>query len=159
MEQLIKAVINDRHHVDVTEMDDLDIIEVGENAYQLIHDSRTYNIRLTVYNRIKKSVSFMIDDTPYQVDLKDQVDATIDKMGLNDVIIGGAEDCMAPMPGLVLDVYTNVGDQVEAGDPLVILEAMKMENVIKAEHDGVISEVLVKSGDKVEKGQKMVAFE
>jgi len=65
----------------------------------------------------------------------------------------------APMPGLILEVKVSDGDKVAKGDPLVIIEAMKMENVIKAPADGVVKTVNVAQGDSVEKGDQMLEFE
>ncbi len=64
----------------------------------------------------------------------------------------------APMPGKILDVKVNVGDSVKAGDVLMILEAMKMENEIVAPRDGTVKEVLVNPGDNVERGTPLVVI-
>ncbi|HEV2084196.1 MAG TPA: biotin/lipoyl-containing protein [Gemmatimonadales bacterium] len=65
----------------------------------------------------------------------------------------------APMPGLVVRVQVQPGEQVAAGDPLVVLEAMKMENELKAGAPGVVKAVRVAPGEAVEKGQVLVEFE
>ena len=65
----------------------------------------------------------------------------------------------APMPGLVLRIQVEPGQRVEAGAGLVVLEAMKMENELKAAASGVIKAVLVNSGQAVEKGQVLLEFE
>lgn len=65
----------------------------------------------------------------------------------------------APMPGLVARVQVQPGDQVEAGAPLVVLEAMKMENELKAAAAGLVKAVRVTPGEAVEKGQVLVEFE
>lgn len=65
----------------------------------------------------------------------------------------------APMPGLVVRVQVQPGEQVAAGAPLVVLEAMKMENELKAGAPGVVKSVRVASGEAVEKGQVLVEFE
>ncbi len=65
----------------------------------------------------------------------------------------------APMPGLILELKTTVGDSVKKGDALVIIEAMKMENVIKASGDGIIKSISVESGQSVEKGDMILEFE
>jgi len=62
----------------------------------------------------------------------------------------------APMPGLIQEVRVRSGDQVKAGAPLVILEAMKMENVISAPYDATVSEVVVSQGQTVTAGQTLV---
>jgi propionyl-CoA carboxylase alpha chain len=65
----------------------------------------------------------------------------------------------APMPGLVVRVQVEPGQQVTAGSPLVVLEAMKMENELKAAAPGVVKSVKAAPGDAVEKGQVLVEFE
>jgi pyruvate carboxylase subunit B len=65
----------------------------------------------------------------------------------------------APMPGLVVRVQVQPGEQVAAGAPLVVLEAMKMENELKAGAPGVVKSVRVAPGEAVEKGQVLVEFE
>ena len=62
----------------------------------------------------------------------------------------------APMPGKILEVLVNAGDQVKEDDELVMLEAMKMENPIYAPGDGAIKEIKVKAGDSVETDQVMI---
>jgi len=71
----------------------------------------------------------------------------------------GALEIRAPMPALVSSVRVNVGDTVAAGQGLVILEAMKMENEIKSHRDGVVGKVLVSKGKSVEKGELLVVLE
>jgi biotin carboxyl carrier protein len=62
------------------------------------------------------------------------------------------------MPGLVVRVSVAAGDRVEAGQSVVIMEAMKMENDLKAEAAGVVGRVAVESGEAVEKGAVLVEF-
>ncbi len=64
----------------------------------------------------------------------------------------------APMPGLVLDIRVSEGDEVKKGDPILVLEAMKMENIIKSPTDGVIKKINVKKGLAVEKNQVLINF-
>jgi biotin carboxyl carrier protein len=63
------------------------------------------------------------------------------------------------MPGLVLNILVEAGQEVSKGDALLILEAMKMENVIKASGDGKVRSVKVKKGDAVDKGLLLVEME
>lgn len=64
----------------------------------------------------------------------------------------GGETVAAPMPGTILDIRCSAGQQVQAGDILFILEAMKMENEICAPHDGTVSSVCVQKGASVQTG-------
>ncbi len=72
---------------------------------------------------------------------------------------GGAGDVCAPLAGLVLEVCVKVGQQVSAGDVLARLEAMKMENDIKATGSGTVSEILISQGDEVQEGQALLKLE
>ncbi|MCR4878024.1 MAG: acetyl-CoA carboxylase biotin carboxyl carrier protein subunit, partial [Bacteroidales bacterium] len=65
----------------------------------------------------------------------------------------------SPLPGTVLDVFVKAGDAVKVGQRLLLLEAMKMENNIDADRDGVIKEVKVNKSDAVMEGQVLVVFE
>tara|TARA_Y100000814_G_scaffold124158_1_gene89290 strand:- start:1570 stop:1947 length:378 start_codon:yes stop_codon:yes gene_type:complete len=65
----------------------------------------------------------------------------------------------APLPGEVLSIEVNVGQIVSSGTKLLVLEAMKMENIITAETDGKITSILVSKGDKVEAGQELIKIE
>ena len=69
-----------------------------------------------------------------------------------------AHTVKAVMPGIVRDVCVENGASVEQGQPLVILEAMKMQNEIRADRSGTVETVHVAVGDTVEKGQKLVDF-
>lgn len=72
---------------------------------------------------------------------------------------GGANALAAPMPGTVLSVDVTPGQPVRRGDPLLVLEAMKMQNIIRAPADAVVGEVLVKAGQAVGFGEALVRFE
>ena len=64
----------------------------------------------------------------------------------------------APMPGLVVRVEVSQGEAVEAGAGLVVVEAMKMENELRASHKGVVEQIHVQAGDRVEKGAPLVTL-
>lgn len=71
----------------------------------------------------------------------------------------GENTLTAPMPGKILEIKTKIGDQVEAGQPLVILEAMKMENVMTAPASGIVREIPTKVGANVNQGDPLVIIE
>ena len=81
--------------------------------------------------------------------------ATMARAGSAQVV----KDIKAPMPGLVLQISVGPGDTVEKGDPLLILEAMKMENVLKAPGSGTVKKVSVNQGQAVEKNQLLIEME
>ena len=79
-------------------------------------------------------------------------------MGLDKVKLKKLTYVDAPMPGRVLKLYAKKGIKISVGDPLLSLEAMKMENIIKAEGEGVVDEILIKEDQVVDKGAILIRF-
>ena len=71
----------------------------------------------------------------------------------------GEYNVISPMPGLILEVKVNVGDRVEAGDPVVIMEAMKMQNELATEVAGVVKEIRVQTKQTVDSQTPLVLIE
>ena len=106
----------------------------------------------------KKKFTIKIANGIYNINLKDKADALLEKLGmthLQNVII---KDIKAPMPGLILDIMVEVGQEVKKGDALMILEAMKMENVLKSTGEGIITSIEVEKGQSVEKNNVLIKF-
>jgi biotin carboxyl carrier protein len=106
-----------------------------------------------------KELNFRHNHSTHIVQFKNNLDYVLDKMGIKRTFEAVNTDVKAPMPGKVLSVMINVGDTVAKGDGIMILEAMKMENVLKAEGDCVIKSILIEAGQTVEKGQVMIELE
>ncbi len=89
--------------------------------------------------------------------------AGTDGTGQGDGQAGAAvevkDGLFAPVPGKIVDVFVKPGDRVKEGAPLVVLEAMKMENELRAPKKGVVSAVLVKKGDTADRGQVLVGID
>ena len=79
-------------------------------------------------------------------------------MGLSNLLAAKVSEIKAPMPGMVLKVLVEEGAEIKKGDNLFVLEAMKMENIIKSPADVVVKTIKIKPGDKVEKGQILIQF-
>lgn len=105
-----------------------------------------------------KRYQIQIDGRIYHVQISDAVDQQILTMNLKTKRSNQLKELRAPMPGLVRQVNVQAGDQVDAGDSLFILEAMKMENLLKSPVNGKVSDVFVKPGESVEKNQILLSF-
>ena len=81
------------------------------------------------------------------------------QLGMESAFGNKIKDIKAPMPGLVLNILVYEGLEVSKGDNILVLEAMKMENIIKSPSNGKISKILVSPGGKVEKNQILVQFD
>jgi len=106
-----------------------------------------------------KEMNFRHNHSTHTLQFKNDLDYVLDKMGIKRTFEAVNTDVKAPMPGKVLSVIVKVGDSVAKGDGIMILEAMKMENVLKAEGDCVIKSILIEAGQSVEKGQVMIELE
>ena len=114
---------------------------------------------LYLLNRLEKSFFIKVDGIKYQMNTKDKYDELLQSLGMDTMASKKVADLKAPMPGLVLDISVEVGQEVFVGDTLLILEAMKMENVIKSPTDGVIKSISVNKTETVEKNQLILNFE
>jgi biotin carboxyl carrier protein len=137
---------------------DWDIISVGKNKFHIIYKERSYNAELIAISEDKKEVSLKLDNNIYKVAVKNKFDQLLEKLGMTDLASSKLNDVKAPMPGLILSIEVNIGDELKKGDKIMILEAMKMENMLKSPGEGVVKEINVKEGDSVEKNAVLVKF-
>lgn len=101
---------------------------------------------------------FYLNGQPVTTVVKNELDQLLERLGIDQVSTTLHTDVKAPMPGKILDVRVKAGDVVTKGQTLLILEAMKMENVVKSSADGTVSQVAVSTGQTVEKNQLLVSF-
>lgn len=80
-------------------------------------------------------------------------------MGFDKPKIRKLKELSAPMPGRITNIHIELGQAINPGDAIVSLEAMKMENVLKAEGIGVVSAITIQQGDVVDKGTVLVSFD
>jgi len=164
---MLKITLNDKHEFDIQLATDNitvngkefhpDLIKISDTQYHLLLNHKSYNI--TVSNGIdNKHLVIKVNGNSYTVNIKDQYDLLLQELGMDAALETKAEDIKAPMPGLVLDVLVNAGDEVVKDTPLIILEAMKMENMIKASATAIVDKIHIKPKDAVEKGQVLISF-
>ena len=112
-----------------------------------------------------KKYTITVNGTAYEVEVEDMggAVASAPKAAAAPApaakpVAAGAATISAPMPGKVLEVKVKVGDAVKAGDVIMVLEAMKMQNEIMAPADGTISDVRVSAGQTVGTGDVMIVM-
>lgn len=135
-----------------------DIVKIKEGHYHILYQNKSYQAELVKVDALTKSVTLKLNNHRYTVEVKDKFDLLLEKMGINSVNAGKVNNIKAPMPGLIINLKVAEGDTVKAGDQLLILEAMKMENILKSPGDGVVKKIKVKKGDSVEKNQILIEF-
>lgn len=136
-----------------------DLTEVRPGLFHLLHEGHSYTAEVLSVEAETKTVTLRLNGKTYPVQVKDRFDLLLDSLGLNNALAGKINQIKAPMPGLIVDIRVQAGQVVAKGDTVLILEAMKMENVIKAPADATVKVVRVQPRENVEKNQVLVEFE
>lgn len=135
-----------------------DLVEFSPGCFHIIYNKKSYRAEIVKADAVAKTFVIKVNGAVQTVAVKDKFDLLLEKMGMTSANASKMNNIKAPMPGLIIDLKINAGDTVNAGDALLILEAMKMENVLKSPAPGVVKSVKVKKGDSVEKGQILIEF-
>ncbi len=151
----LKIIVNDSLSFEVSarELEELDRVHTGEDAIHVLKDARSYEVKVLETDFPGTKLTIQVNGNAYVAEISDPYDQLVNKMGLTLDMQHKVDEIRAPMPGLVLQLLAGPGDEVKRGEALLILEAMKMENVIKSPGDGVIGQVSVEKGQAVDKGQ------
>lgn len=130
----------------------------GTHLWHLLMDGRSHRVRARRLDR-KGVWEIELDGVRHRVvTLNERARAIRDLTGSTSAAFGPF-DVVAPMPGLVIDVQVKADDMVSSGQGLIIIEAMKMENELKAQTAGQVKEVRVAAGQAVNRGETLVVIE
>lgn len=141
-------------------------------------DWKYHEISKDDYRYLDETVSFIFNDSSYLIDVTSRgTDYTVYTRGTHRVFtifneesllheslkggggLGGGKTLTSGMPGKIVKVFVKAGDTLKEGDPILIMEAMKMENEMRAQSEVKVKEVHFKPGDTVEAGATLVTFE
>jgi len=136
---------------------ELDVHESGADSYLLITDGRVFDCRVEARPESGKAVNVVVGTTPFAVTLTDlkrlrgapKTGAQTDE----------AAHIVAPMPGKIVRVLVEVGDQIEIGAGIVVVEAMKMQNEMKAPRAGTVVALSAQVGATVNSGDVLAVIE
>jgi biotin carboxyl carrier protein len=136
-------------------------IDISTNNYyfHLIREHKSYKIFVLKVDYKAKQVMLKINSETVSVEISDELDLLLNSMGINNKQTNKEDYLKAPMPGLINKIFVKKGDRVKKGDTLMVLEAMKMENNLKASHDAVIKEIPVNILKPVEKNEILAVYE
>jgi len=136
-----------------------DLVKRSATEFNLLKDHRSVNATLLAADRTAKKISLELEGESYDIEIRDELDLMVEKMGFNSASNKHIKEIKAPMPGLVLEISVTNGQQLNEGDKVLILEAMKMENSITIPVKATVKRIAVKAGQAVEKGQLLVELE
>ncbi len=135
-----------------------DIIKLETDSFHIIHNNKSYNAQVLEASSKTKSFKIRVNNNVYDLKVKDRYDELLDELGMNDSSVAKVQQVKAAMPGKVLELNVKAGDKVKEGDNLLVLEAMKMENIIKSPENGIIKSCSIKVGATVNKNQVLITF-
>jgi pyruvate carboxylase subunit B len=131
----------------------IDVAPKKEEA-KSTNNSWTVSINNKNYSVVLDGNKAKVNGKDYSFDIKEGINASTEIKA--NTLSSTGESIQAPLPGVIVKISVNVGDNIEEGQTILAMEAMKMETEIKAKKAGVISEILVAKGDRVKKGQDLV---
>jgi acetyl/propionyl-CoA carboxylase alpha subunit len=137
----------------------IDMVKKSSTEFNLIKDHHSVNAKLVITDTTGKKLKIDAAGETFDIEIKDELDQLLEKMGLGSVSNKQVKEIRAPMPGLVLEIAVADGQDVNEGDKILILQAMKMENSIMIHTNARIKKVAVATGQAVEKGQVLVELE
>ncbi|HKJ30312.1 MAG TPA: acetyl-CoA carboxylase biotin carboxyl carrier protein subunit, partial [Balneolales bacterium] len=128
--------------------------QLDENRYLLRVGHKVYTIDNVINNGAK--IDFTLNGQWSSVAVRDEQALLLDRLGFKNKLSSGEGQLLAPMPGKILDILCNEKNEIKEGDPVIILEAMKMENELKSPADGSIKLINVDVGQSVEKNELLL---
>jgi len=166
---MFKAIVNGNKSLQLNWVDghveidgkrmEVDVVAQSATMSHWLVNGKSMNTEVVSANAETKEFTVKVNNCTYQVQVKDRFDELLTSLGMESAGVKRITEAKAPMPGLVLNVMVSEGDHVTKDMPLLVLEAMKMENVIKSATDGVVKRVVAVKGVPVEKGAVLIEFE
>lgn len=135
----------------------VDLVRTGASSFSLVRNGRSHRVLVLKEDTENGTIRLRIGAHTYTVQVQDDRSRLMEALGLDKAALK-VKEIKAPMPGMVLNILVKPGDAVKKNDPILILEAMKMENLIKAPGDALVTTIHAEKGRPVEKGQLLVSF-
>ena len=135
-----------------------DIVDLGAGRFHILYEGRSYNAEVVTIEHATKTIVLKLNGQRVELNAKNRFDLLLERLGMSNTAAAKVNELKAPMPGLIVDIRVVPGQAVLKGDPLLVLEAMKMENILKAPADGTVSNLKIALRDNVQKGQVLVQF-
>lgn len=133
---------------------DVELSQLSKYSYLLRVNNNIFQVTSEKING--SDYNFVIDGYEYNTTVRTNLEEKANEYLKNKAKESGTEIIKSPMPGLIVRILKVVGDTVGIGEPIILLEAMKMENEIRASASGIIKSISVKENSSVEKGQALL---
>lgn len=160
------TTFSDEHKIDITNdyisIDDANVqwdsLAISDHEHSILVNNKVYNVFIEKIDTAQKTVVLNINGSLVESKIQEPIDQVLKNMGIDFTKNQKKDPIKAPMPGLILKISVELGQAIKKGDPVLILEAMKMENVFKSPADAVVKEIHINQGQAVEKGQVLITL-
>jgi len=166
---MLQTTVNEQHNFSITQEDgqwllndapaNLDTYTAANGILSVLYNGKSYTAIVEKTDKAAKEVTIRVNGQSYKVGIKEPIDQLLASMGLDLKAMQKIEPVKAPMPGMILKVLVTPGQQISKGDGLLVLEAMKMENVLKATGNATVKDIRVQERTAVEKGAILIDLE
>ena len=166
---MLQVTVNDKTTFAIKEEDgqmmlneatiDWDASQQPNGLISVLFNGKSYTAIVEHTDRAAKQVTLRVNGQLYTTAIKEPIDQLLTNMGLDLKSMQKLEPIKAPMPGMVLKVLVEPGQQINKGDGLIILEAMKMENILKATVSATVKSIKAIERTAVEKGAILIELE
>lgn len=156
-----KVEVKGQNQYDLTteQANELDWIQTHPSQFHILKNDKSYRVEMVSTDFINRNYTIRVNQNEYELSIGTELDQLIKELGFEVGASKQVSAIKAPMPGLILSIHAEVGQEVAEGDSLLVLEAMKMENNFNSPRAGVIKSILVEKGQAVDKGQLLIEFE
>ncbi len=166
---MLQITVNGKNEFSIEDMDgqlmlnnkpvDWDMQAAHNGMLSILYNGKSYTALVEKIDRPAKEFILRINGQPHNVAIKESIDLLLASMGLDLKAMQKIEPVKAPMPGMILKILVAPGQQILKGDGLLVLEAMKMENILKASHNATVKSIRVAERTAVEKGAVLIDLE
>ena len=166
---MLQLKVNNKNEYSVVKQDNewqingtavgFDVQQQPNGLISVLYNGKSHTAILQKIDRKAKELTLSINGQNVTISVKEPIDQLLSSMGLDMAAMKKAEPVKAPMPGMILKVLVEPGQQINKGDGLLILEAMKMENVLKATGPATVKAIKVTEKTAVEKGAVLIELE
>lgn len=136
-----------------------DIKRVNKHLFHVMIQDKSFTVFIHKTDPANKTITLSINGKETTIQYQSRMDQLLKDLGMESALIQKLDSLKAPMPGLIHSISIQEGAEVKKGDPILILEAMKMENIIKSPGEGIVKKIHVSPHSSVEKNELLITFE
>ena len=127
--------------------------------FEVIYQGKSFKGEILNRDIENRKLRLKLNHRVFELKKRFVLDDLIAELGLDKVKVKQLKEITSPMPGRILNIQVQVGDHVKVGEPILSLEAMKMENILKSDGEGVVKSIVIAKDQVVDKGELLIEFE